>query len=165
MTGSSIATTAVVGVPSSGTVLKYSLTARDKAGVYLMENQTLRGTSIFIDDADTTIMTFAKLLSETDEVEILTSGLNHFIAAKGGEFFLGDYHTPHYSNRQPGIEKDFSEDVPTSSPSFAPTMSVSYQVAKDAIEPYLSTSSGLGVTANNLKAKHTADHCSIVFPN
>ena len=90
-----------------------------------MENQTLRGTSIFVNDDDTTIMTFVKLLSESDEVEILASGLNHFIAAKGGEFFLGDYHTPHYSNRQPNIEKDFSEDVPTASPSFAPTISVS----------------------------------------
>ena len=125
MTGSSIATTAVVGVPSSGTVSKYSVTARDKSGVTLMESQTLRGTSIFVDDDDTTIMTFVKLLSEAEEVEILTSGLNHFIAAKGGEFFLGDYHTPHFSNRQPGIEKDFSEDVPTSSPTFAPTISVS----------------------------------------
>ena len=86
MTGSRkiMPTTAVVGVPLAGTVLKYKLNAKDKNIVAEMSKaqQTLRDTSIALSKDGTAIMTFTKLLKERDEVEILESGINRFISAK-----------------------------------------------------------------------------------
>lgn len=85
MTGSpKMHTTAVVGVPLAGTVLKYKLNAKDKNIVAEMssDQQTLRDTSIALSPDGTAIMTFTKLLKEKDEVEILESGINRFISAK-----------------------------------------------------------------------------------
>ena len=151
MTGSpNMHTTAVVGVPLAGTVLKYKLNDKDKNIVAEMpsDQQTLRDASIALSEDGTGMLTFTKLLKESDEVEILESGINRFISAKvrlrvrspvdisshhsqhtyakGGDYFLGDNHVPHYSgsaNRQRNIIKDFSLDVPSLSPTRAPSSS------------------------------------------
>eukprot|EP00934_Nitzschia_sp_Nitz4_P009271 Nitzschia sp. Nitz4//scaffold34_size148208//9904//13263//NITZ4_002957-RA/size148208-augustus-gene-0.67-mRNA-1//-1//CDS//3329548726//9261//frame0 len=75
---------AVIGLPETGEVLKYSLGARSPAGVTPMaeEKQTLMETSIRQSNGLTT-MIFTKILEEEDEIPINKSGDNTFLAAWG----------------------------------------------------------------------------------
>lgn len=81
MVGSS--TNAVVGLPDSGEVLKYSLSSYVQSGVVPMPEaqQTLIEPSIVQEGGNTT-MQFTKLLNETDEVPIAI-GFNTFIGSYG----------------------------------------------------------------------------------
>jgi len=82
---------AVVGLPGSGEVKKYSLSSYDNSGVLPMpeEQQTLMDATVFQEDGITT-MTFTKILNETGEIPI-SIGANTFIGAYGmGNLFF--YH-------------------------------------------------------------------------
>ena len=81
---------AVVGIPSVYTVLKYDLVGYDPA-VMPSEKQTLEDTSIF-NNLGKTIMTFTKLLVETNEVPLVIGKENSFLHAWGGG--LLSYHGP-----------------------------------------------------------------------
>jgi len=89
--GMMIGAEAVVGLPGSGEVLKYTLASYDNSGVLPMpeEQQTLIESAIFQEEGNTT-MKFTKILNETGEVPIAI-GANTFIGAFGfGNMFF--YH-------------------------------------------------------------------------
>ena len=73
--------TAIIGIPSQNTVKKYDLVSY---GANLSTKQTLMDTSLKQQDGKT-IMTFTKLLSEENEVEIKQEGITNVLFARGGE--------------------------------------------------------------------------------
>ncbi|KAL3783346.1 hypothetical protein ACHAW5_010888 [Stephanodiscus triporus] len=108
MAGSS----AVIGLPSDGTVLKYDLT--DAATLMSDDRQTLSGTSLEVVSgeggdgaANMVVMEFVKLLVEDGEVPISEYGNNNFIHARGTSE-LG-YHTGRFA-----FVIDFGDEVAVS---------------------------------------------------
>jgi len=81
---------AVIGIPSTGQVKKYSLSSKSLDGVSLMsdEKQTLVNTAITQANGMTTL-TYTKILVEDGEVPINRVGDNLFIAALGSSNTLG----------------------------------------------------------------------------
>jgi len=88
--GNMVGSEAVVGLPRSGEVKKYSLTSIIQSGVVPMpeQQQTLIDPSI-VQEEGTTTMQFTKILEEADEIQILI-GPNTFIGAFGfdNSFFM-----------------------------------------------------------------------------
>jgi len=88
--GSMVGSEAVVGLPRSGEVKKYSLTSIAQSGVVPMpeQQQTLIEPSI-VQEEGTTVMQFTKILEEADEIQIMI-GQNTFIGAFGfdNSFFM-----------------------------------------------------------------------------
>ncbi|KAL3918596.1 MAG: hypothetical protein SGILL_004159 [Bacillariaceae sp.] len=81
--GFMIGSEAIIGLPDSGEVLKYSLTGKTADAVVPMDDaqQTLIDTSITQDGVSTTL-TFTKILVEANEIPIST-GVNTFLGAWG----------------------------------------------------------------------------------
>ena len=81
---------AVIGLPNSGEVLKYSVNSRERSGVVPMPQgqQTLIESSV-VQEGGSTSITFTKILNETGEIPILI-GANSFIGAYGfdNELFI-----------------------------------------------------------------------------
>ena len=80
---------AVIASPDDGTVLKYDMKS-GQVSVMDNEKQTLVDTEVTQEDG-VTKMSFAKLLVETDENEILANGDNAFLYALGSNNNVG-YH-------------------------------------------------------------------------
>ena len=87
--GEMIGSEAVIGLPDNGgLVKKYWLGGKSVDAIQLMpsEQRTLIDASITVDEYGQTIMKFTKLLSEEEEIEILSSGgtsSNIFLFASG----------------------------------------------------------------------------------
>merc|ERR1712176_401387 len=81
--GMMIGSDAVVGLPGTGEVKKYSMSSYENSGVMPMpeEQQTLIEATVFQEEGNTT-MKFTKILNETGEVPIAI-GTNTFIGAFG----------------------------------------------------------------------------------
>lgn len=105
---------AIVGLPDDNSILKYDL-GNGFVDPMSEEKQTLRDTSITQQDGQT-IMTFTKLLVESDELPILTDGgVNIFIHARGMSNSLG------YHGSRMSFEMEFVVDGATSSPTLSPS--------------------------------------------
>lgn len=98
--GEMIGGDAIIGLPDSAVSStnpgKYAMSDESAAGVVLMDSsaQTLMDGNVTQDtSAGTTTMTFTKLLAESGENEILSSGLSTFIYAMGGDNTYPSYHS------------------------------------------------------------------------
>jgi len=89
--GMMVGADAVVGLPGSGEVMKYTMSSYDQAGVFPMsdDKQTLIDAAVFQGEGNTT-MRFTKILNETGEIPIAI-GANTFIGGYGFSNFLS-YH-------------------------------------------------------------------------
>ncbi|KAL7472063.1 hypothetical protein ACHAXS_012395 [Conticribra weissflogii] len=133
--GQMIGSEAIIGLPDEGTVLKYNLGGKTDELVAPMEEtkQTLQNTLIGQENGRT-VMEFAKLLVEDNEIPILESGVNYFLHAKGFDNALG-YHLTRWSfeiDFQPSPLEQASMEfptlepttwMPTAWPTFYPTVS------------------------------------------
>lgn len=88
--GLMVGSQAVIGVPSTGEVKKYTLYAKSEAGVIAMpeDKQTLVDASITQVNGMTTL-TYTKILVEDGEIPINRFGDNIFVAAQGSSNTLG----------------------------------------------------------------------------
>ena len=115
---------AIIGIPDEDTVRKYNLSGYH-ATPMADERQTLRDTSIIVDDMNgKTILTFTKLLIEDDEVHIVENGKNIFLHAWGGST-LG-YHAGKLSfsidfGSQRTFDKVQGIDLASEEPTYVPT--------------------------------------------
>lgn len=91
--GMMIGSDAIIGEPSTKSVLKYNLNGKAANLVDAMDTarQTLEDTSI-VEDKGTTIMTFTKRLVEPGEIPITSRGKNMFLHARGDDTTIG-YHS------------------------------------------------------------------------
>ncbi|CAJ1963679.1 unnamed protein product [Cylindrotheca closterium] len=91
--GFMLGSTAIIGLPSTGEVKKYSLNAKTTPGVSVMpdDQQTLVNVGITQANGFTTL-TYTKILVEDGEVPINRVGDNIFVAAHGSSNTLG-YHS------------------------------------------------------------------------
>lgn len=89
-TGQMIGSEAIIGLPDTGEVMKYSLNAQNTAGVVPMpeSQQTLIDARIEQDRGRTTLI-FTKILVEEGEIPIDGSGQNIFLSAFGSGNTLG----------------------------------------------------------------------------
>lgn len=118
----------VIGMPTAGTVRKYSLQAYGQSGVVAMPEgrQTLINTDLTQAGGRTT-MTYTKILQESGELAIDAPGSNRFVAAYGSSNSFG-FHSVYdsfsFNAVLPSIatEPPITES-PTSSPTAAPTAS------------------------------------------
>lgn len=115
---------AIIGMPADaddnpGTVMKYNLSG-DSPRTLLMpdENQTLMYTNITQADGNT-VMTFAKILKEVGELEILASGENTFLYALGGQGSGLSYHGTNRGDFT--LDFDTTRSPTSSSSTLAPT--------------------------------------------
>ncbi|CAJ1963675.1 unnamed protein product [Cylindrotheca closterium] len=108
--GFMLGSTAIIGLPSTGEVKKYSLNAKTTPGVSVMpdDQQTLVNVGITQANGFTTL-TYTKILVEDGEVPINRVGDNIFVAAHGSSNTLG-YHSVRGSFSLSGkvIERDNS---------------------------------------------------------
>jgi Eukaryotic cytochrome b561 len=79
--GFMIGSEAIIGLPDEGTVLKYSLNAKNNAGIVPSTQQTLIDASV-VQTEDVTILTFTKIMVESGEIPIVL-GQNTFLGAWG----------------------------------------------------------------------------------
>jgi hypothetical protein len=88
--GMMVGSEAVIGLPDTGEVKKYSLNVQDVSGVVPMPDakQTLIGASI-TQDADGTMLSFTRLLYEEGEITIAMNEVNTFLSAWGSSNVLG----------------------------------------------------------------------------
>ena len=129
--GKMIGSDAIIGEPSTKSVLKYNLDGKAANLVVPMETakQTLTGTSI-AEDKGTTIMTFTNRLIEPDQIPINPQGKNIFLHARGPDGFVG------YHNSRTSFTLDFTKPVvPTVQPTEEPqvVVPVSSTVLPDSI--------------------------------
>ena len=91
--GMMIGSDAIIGEPSTKSVLKYDLNGKGANLVNAMDEtkQTLEDTTLF-EDKGTTTMIFTKRLVEPDETSIDPSGRNIFLHARGDDRTVG-YHS------------------------------------------------------------------------
>ncbi|KAL7439608.1 hypothetical protein ACHAXM_006775 [Skeletonema potamos] len=91
--GMMIGSDAIIGEPSTNSVLKYSLNGKGADLVNTMDEakQTLKDTSI-IEDKGSIIMTFTKRLVESGGIPITPRGKNTFLHARGDDTTIG-YHS------------------------------------------------------------------------
>ena len=91
--GQMLGSEAIIGLPESGQVKKYSLTSKSTGGVIQMpeEQQTLINTGIRQTESETTL-TFTKILIEEGEIPISTDEMGTiFLAAYGPTAFLSKH--------------------------------------------------------------------------
>mmetsp|Transcript_42306 Transcript_42306/g.88844 ORF Transcript_42306/g.88844 Transcript_42306/m.88844 type:complete len:387 (+) Transcript_42306:697-1857(+) len=100
----------------SGSVLKYSISNRNEAGIIPMAQQTLLSSS-FSQTATTTTMEYVKLLKEYGSPELeIVNGVNSFV------YGVGSSNTFRYHFARGGVTLNLAL-VPTSSPTMKPTNS------------------------------------------
>ena len=80
--GGMLGADAVIGLPDENTVEKYELQGYSSREVVPSRAQTLTGTEIIVSD-DSTIMTFTKLLVESNENPLTPNAQNAMIFAVG----------------------------------------------------------------------------------
>jgi len=129
--GFMIGSDAIIGEPSTKSVLKYNLNGKGANLVNVMDTamQTLEDTSI-IEDKGATIMTFTKRLAEPGEIVITPTGRNIFLYASGDDTTIG------YHSRRGTFVLDFTttdpptmqptEGVTTSQPTVVPALADSF---------------------------------------
>jgi hypothetical protein len=87
--GVMVGSEAVIGVPSTNQVLKYSLDAEVVSGIVPLQSQTLMDQSVVQDAAaSTTTLVFTKIMAEDGEKQVI-AGLNTFLGAYGSSNSLG----------------------------------------------------------------------------
>jgi len=94
----------IIGLPDEGTVKKYALSGYSAPAEMEADHQTLRDTSISQNDGRT-IMSFTKLLEESDEIRIKETGANWLLHARGSSNSFG------YHRTRLAFQHDFSEDT------------------------------------------------------
>jgi len=130
LNGFMIGSEAIIGEPSTESVLKYNLNGKGANLVNVMDTakQTLEDTSI-VEDKGTTIMSFTKRLVEPGEIPITPVGKNMFLHARGDDATIG------YHSRRGLFMLDFTTTYP---PTAQPTEGVT--TSQPTVEPELEDS-------------------------
>mmetsp|Transcript_11367 Transcript_11367/g.16304 ORF Transcript_11367/g.16304 Transcript_11367/m.16304 type:complete len:530 (+) Transcript_11367:236-1825(+) len=128
--GSMVGSDAIIGEPSTKSVLKYDLNGKGANLVNIVETakQTLEDASI-AEDKGSTIMTFTKRLVEEGENAITATGRNVFLHARGDDTTIG------YHSTRGVFVLDFTK---TDSPTLQPTEKVT--TPQPTTEPELADS-------------------------
>lgn len=114
--GQMVGSDAIIGEPSTQSVLKYNLNGKAANLVDPMSTakQTLTDTSIVQDKGGTT-MTFTKILVEPDEIPITPQGDNIFLHARGVDTTIG------YHSAKVTFNLNFASPVAPNLPTTQPT--------------------------------------------